>query len=409
MEIKVVSRDERLFKIILHGVFLYFFVLCLGYGNFAMAQNTSVKIIPLPIYSTLPNEGSTFGFMPVFLTVDDQTQHTLSIIAPSVSWNRTIQYTSTFRMYLYPSLDETINIIPSISSNINRALTLEYFNLPRQEGGYTREAFLHFRRSLFYRFFGIGPQTKSSDETSYTRLGGEAGFRIGKNITRSLNIGFRAQLERELVEKKHIAYLPLSSDVYPGAPGMGGATNFFEGFSIRYDTRELHEYSPQGFESELRAGYVEGLSGSKNFARIQGEMKGMWEETSQVQGAARAFWSYTPGSGIPFFDQSSLGGSYVLRGFTEDRFIDKGAWEAEIEQRITFLRTHIYGVETDWRVDPFIAVGQVYADTKDFFRYAKISGGLGFRAFVHPNIVGRVDTAVGGEGIKVYVELGYPF
>jgi hypothetical protein len=34
--------------------------------------------------------------------------------------------------------------------------------------------------------------------------------------------------------------------------------------------------------------------------------------------------------------------------------------------------------------------------------------GLGFRAWVHPNILGRVDAAYGGEGLKFYVVLGYP-
>jgi hypothetical protein len=28
---------------------------------------------------------------------------------------------------------------------------------------------------------------------------------------------------------------------------------------------------------------------------------------------------------------------------------------------------------------------------------------------VHPNIVGRVDLATGGEGTKAYVEIGYPY
>jgi hypothetical protein len=34
---------------------------------------------------------------------------------------------------------------------------------------------------------------------------------------------------------------------------------------------------------------------------------------------------------------------------------------------------------------------------------------VGLRAFVHPNIVGRVDLATGGEGTKAYVEIGYPY
>ncbi|HZX64335.1 MAG TPA: hypothetical protein VFE76_03025, partial [Myxococcales bacterium] len=41
------------------------------------------RLIPLPVYATLPNEGSTFGAMPVFLRVCDENERTQSIIAPS--------------------------------------------------------------------------------------------------------------------------------------------------------------------------------------------------------------------------------------------------------------------------------------------------------------------------------------
>ena len=36
-------------------------------------------------------------------------------------------------------------------------------------------------------------------------------------------------------------------------------------------------------------------------------------------------------------------------------------------------------------------------------------GSVGLRAFVRPNVVGRIDLAAGGEGLKVYVEIGYPY
>ena len=39
--------------------------------------------IPLPIYATLPNEGSTYGFMPVFLRVCDGTGRTESTWRPA--------------------------------------------------------------------------------------------------------------------------------------------------------------------------------------------------------------------------------------------------------------------------------------------------------------------------------------
>jgi hypothetical protein len=73
------------------------------------------------------------------------------------------------------------------------------------------------------------------------------------------------------------------------------------------------------------------------------------------------------------------------------------------------VRTNIFGVDTDWRVDPFVVTGQVFGPFAEVLSRPQIAAGLGFRAFVHPNVLGRIDVAQGGEGFKVYVELGYPF
>ena len=69
------------------------------------------------------------------------------------------------------------------------------------------------------------------------------------------------------------------------------------------------------------------------------------------------------GDDVPFYDQASLGGELLFRGFPEDRFIDMGAWEVEVEQRLKLFQTHIFGVVADWRIDPFVAAGQVYGQT----------------------------------------------
>lgn len=372
-------------------------------------KETTTKLIPLPIYATLPNEGSTYGFMPVFLIVEKESQRTKSIVAPSISWNRIIRFTGTFRLYYYPSDIESLTLIPSVSTNVNRGVTVEYFRMSKEPGSWTREAALHARRSIFYRFFGLGPQTKEGAETSYTRIGGDLGFRQGYNVTRYFNIGANIVLERQLVGEQGVDFLPSTRATFPDVPGMGGATTLYEGLSLRYDTRPNREYSRDGFFTEVTGGVVEGLSGANTFGKFTAESRLLWDELPWLQGGARAFWSYAAGSNIPFYNQSILGGSYRLRGFTEDRFVDKGAWELELEQRISLLTTHIYGVRADWRIDPFVAVGQVYSGVSDFARYARWSGGLGFRAFVHPNVLGRIDTAIAGEGLKIYVELGYPF
>src|SRR5262249_50543419 len=160
----------------------------------------------------------------------------------SVSWNRVIRYTGTFRWYYYPDDDESMTFIPSVSSNVNRGVTLEYQKLPMEEHKFTREGWAHFRRNIFYRFFGIGAQTKAGDQTSYTSLGGDVGGRIGYNLTEHVNVGFSAQLQRQLVERINVDFLPLTTAYFPGIPGYGGSTETFEGASVRYESRPNREY-----------------------------------------------------------------------------------------------------------------------------------------------------------------------
>ena len=374
-----------------------------------LQQETATKLIPLPIYSTLPQQGSTFGFMPVFLTVEKGTQRTRSIFAPSISWNPIIRFTHTSRWYYYPSENVTMNLIPSFSTNINRGITFDFFVMPKTAGRWTFETTSHLKRSVFYRFFGIGPQTHERDEASYTRISGDTLVRYGYNFTRYFNVAPVVSFERHVIEQRAVSFLPLATERFRGTPGFNGATTLFEGLSIRYDTRPQSQYSEEGFATDLTGGISQGLAGSETMSRVNWESRLFWRELSFLNGGARIFWGYTGGSNIPFYYQSTLGGSNRLRGFTEDRFIDKGAWEVELEQRIRLFSTKIYGVVTDWRIDPFVSVGQVYHGTDDIVSRPRVTGGLGFRAFVRPNVLGRVDTAIGGEGIKVYVELGYPF
>jgi hypothetical protein len=80
-----------------------------------------------------------------------------------------------------------------------------------------------------------------------------------------------------------------------------------------------------------------------------------------------------------------------------------------VEQRIRLFQTHFFRVTTDWRMDPFLIVGQVYDRTSNFVSHPRVAGGVGFRGWVQPTVLGRVDLAYSGEGFRAYVVLGYPF
>ncbi len=373
------------------------------------APGLTTQLIPLPIYATLPNEGNTWGAMPVFLRVCPEGERTESIIAPSVSWNSVIRFTGTFRWYHYPSEDTALTLIASASTRTNYNNLLVWQRLPTAAGASTDELLLRLQRSVFFRFFGLGPDTPASAETSYTGLRAIATARRGMNLVRHLNLGVAVGIERDAVEAIGVPGLPLSRRVFPDAPGMRGSTLAWQGLDLRYDDRRGGDYAERGFRVDVAGSVVEGLARSPTFLRGGVQARGIVPELDSISGAARLSWTAVSSGRAPFYRQSTLGGAWILRGFTEDRFIDRQAWTLELEQRIRLLETHIFGVVADWRADPFVAVGQVFGAFDEALSRPQIAEGIGFRAFVRPNVLGRVDVAYGGEGLKVYVELGYPY
>ena len=264
------------------------------------------------------------------------------------------------------------------------------------------------RRNIFYRYFGLGPDTTAAGESSYTRLYAVASARVGWNVTSDLNLAVYGELRGDHPQQPTSKGLPATQDVYPDAPGLGGAAFIRGGLALRYDTREERDYAPAGFAGELTGNVARGIEGVGVFGQLGATARVLVPEFSFLQGAARFYWMQVIGHDVPFYDQASLGGEVLFRGFQEDRFIDMGAWEVEAEQRLKVLQTHIFGVVADWRFDPFIAAGQVYGQASPW-SHVRVAGGAGLRMWIHPDILGRVDLAYGGEGLRAYVVLGYPY
>ena len=380
-------------------------------GPAAAACPTALSntVIPLPVYSTLPNEGNTWGAMPVVLRVCPEGERTESIYAPSVTWNSVIRYTGTFRWYHYPIDETSLTVLLSASTRTNYNNLLIWENRPVAPGAWSDDVFLRVRRNAFERFFGLGDDTSADAETSFTSLRFIGSVRRGLNVARRVNVGLTLGAEHDVIEAIGVPDLPLAQDVFPDAPGMRGATLAWQGLDLRYDDRRGGDYAERGVRLDAGGAVVEGLSRSPTFLRGSAQARALWPELRWVSGAARAAWTGVTSRRAPFLQQSALGGSLLLRGFQDRRFVDRQAWTAELEQRIRVLRTHLFGVVADWRVDPFVAAGQVFDELRDIGSRPRVAVGVGFRAFVRPNVLGRIDVAAAGEGMKVYVELGYPY
>ena len=192
-------------------------------------------------------------------------------------------------------------------------------------------------------------------------------------------------------------------------PGIHGATLLSEGFDLRYDDRRGGDFADSGMKLETWGAVVEGIAGSPTFLRGGAQANAIIPELGWLSGAGRAYWNAVSSAQAPFFAQSELGGSFLLRGFDNGRFVDRQAWTIDVEQRIRILHPRIFGVVADLRVDPFVTIGQVFGSFDSALVRPKAAVGLGFRVFVRSRLVGRIDVADGGEGLNTYVEVGYPY
>jgi hypothetical protein len=333
---------------------------------------------------------------------------TTGILAPSLSWNKVVKITGTFRGYRYFTETRSLTLIASFSTHVNRSVTAQYLENTRLAKVFTTNAIIQAKQNIFYRFFGLGPHTHEDDESSYTRRFVRGYVRQGFNLWEGVNVAFVLEVRADGSRRQGVPNLPLAQDRYGATVSFAPAVIAAQGLSLSYDSRPHLDYSLSGFASELTATANEGIEGTDSFARVIWHTRGLWNQTSWLLGAARLYMEHVFGSDVSFYEQPALGGEWFMRGFTENRFIDRGAWTVDIEERIRLFRMHLFGVVSDWRIDPFVTVGQVYDRAQDAFQRVQAAVGLGFRAWVHPNILGRVDAAWGGEGLKFYVVLGYP-
>ncbi|HJM42908.1 MAG TPA: hypothetical protein QF870_06260, partial [Nitrospinota bacterium] len=113
--------------------------------------------------------------------------------------------------------------------------------------------------------------------------------------------------------------------------------------------------------------------------------------------------------GVPHYEQSVLGGK-DFRGYPSGRFVDRGVFTVSLEERIRVIRLELLRVPFDVEAAPFVEFGQVFNDLEDIeARRLQVSYGLGIRAVVRPDVVGKIDVGAADEGMNIRVGLDYPF
>ncbi|MGQ0554326.1 MAG: BamA/TamA family outer membrane protein [Nitrospiraceae bacterium] len=374
--------------------------------------HADTQYFPIPAISTSRNDGSDFGLIvPALMTGPDGDLKYL--VAPMVVYNTIVGTRGTVNLFRYEPGGKELRGIASWTERIERKFLLSYVDPGFSNGRYSIGfSATHFKNATV-RFFGLGPTTIKEDESNYTASETRLNWKFGVYANEVTQIAVSQRLRHMQSIQQGATELPFSGDLFPDAPGVGGATILGQRISFHYDTRNNLVTPTDGMAitayAELNYNFKNGAD--PLYSRYGLEIKKMFaSESKRAILVIRGDLQATLGSDVPFFEQSSLGGQNNLRGFGVDRYIDKQLIAFSVEERIHIVRTRLAGVMADFEIAPFIDTGQVFNSFKNVsFKDYRITPGVGFRGIIRPNVVGRIDYGFSKEGGVIFAGLDFPY
>ncbi len=293
------------------------------------------------------------------------------------------------------------------------------------------DAFGGYEKSLTRRFFGLGPDTRARDETSYidevTDLGARGEFALpqaGGNWIAT--IGARGEYHN--LAPGRVSGRPTTDDVFPELFVAGdGHGSFTLSAGLRYDTRDSQHQPYAGWQIGV---FVDaplwqstGDTGAVATAFGNGALRlpplfhrGGDEREENPPTDTLALGVTVQGSAgtLPLYERPSLGGSDTLRGYIANRFTDNSTWHAVAEYRFWII-SRGFALTDTIRIERvgmalFYEAGTV-ADSLDRLPAARVhtSYGVGLRFSLERTAVFRADVGFSREGVNVTVGFGLSF
>ena len=379
----------------------------------AYGDPVKVVSIPLPAISTDPNEGLTSGVLAAELIYDNKGA-VRTLLAPQINYNTLYGMTETFYGAFYPKTGQSWEANISRSQHVNFDYEATFRDIKNLVPGVELNAFGFYFNDGSSRFFGFQSSSRLPNQTNYGDQ--EAGFDLSAifDVLPDFYVSLGDRLKQVTITHGAVLSLPFIKDVFTEAevPGINGFRTHAQNLSLIYSTLNSRELPASGFYSKGTAEWSgKALGSSSNFFHYMLEAKDyMPASNERFITVLRGVYNQTVGKNVPFLERSILGGEDTLRGYGRNRFIDASYLLFNFEERIALFTHSVFNVNTRWEITPFLDTGAVMSSlysisTRDF----KVNPGIGFRATVPPNIVGRIDVGFGNEGPAVFVGLGYPF
>ena len=381
--------------------------------NDQFGEQVKVVTIPLPVIASTPNEGLTYGALTAFLLHNERNEVS-TLIAPQINLNNNFGSTLTVFGAFYPSPERSWEFNISKSTKVNQDYEVKLRDATFFDGKLETNLFAYAFTDGSARFFGFQSASSRENETNYADEEVGINLSFGYPIADKLHLILGNRLKSVSIKEGAINNLPYIRERFTEqeVPGVGGFTAHAQKIGLAYNTLDSRDMPTSGMLARASVEISSPLLGSSvGYRHYEVEVKKYLPlDGGRFITVCRAAYNQTLGDSVPFLERSILGGENTLRGYGRNRFIDSSYFLINLEERIRLFRWAVFDVTTDWEVAPFIDLGTVMGtfpeiSSKNF----EFNPGVGFRAVVRPNIIGRIDIGVGREGPAVFVGLGYPF
>ena len=381
--------------------------------NESFDDPVKVVHIPLPVIKTDPNEGLSFGALSALL-LHNRKDEIGTMLVPQVNYNDNFGTTASIFGAFYPAPGREWELHLSKSSHVNEDYGVKFRDrtLLGRRLDAAGELFVFTDGSA--RFFGFQSRSAASNETNYADE--EVGFVLSAaySLVPGIQLVVGDRFRHVDIGRGAVTSLPSIRQRFTAAevPGIEGFTTHAQQVGLTYSSLDDPDMPTRGlFGRALFEMSMSALGSSATYRHYTVELKTFLPlADSRYVTAVRAVYNQTLGEDVPFLERSILGGKNTLRGHGDNRFVDSSYVLVNIEERVRLFRYTLFNVNTDWEIAPFLDLGAVARNlldvtTKNFV----VNPGLGFRAVVRPNVVGRVDIGFGKEGPAIFATLGYPF
>ena len=371
-------------------------------------------IIPFPVVDSNKDMGTSFGIMPIMAVRSRDNKTIKAVLAPSATYNEYLKTTLTYRHYIFPDEKRLFLLRASCSQKVERELIIYYYT-PQAWGSDIRVS-AEAKNWVTGKpsFYDIGIKSSRKDKANFAlNITGEE-FTVDLPLINHLFFNFN-----HAYYLKRIADGPQESgqvsDLYPAFFNRASTQKEFltNRFALVYDDTD-HPFLPKiGTYAAASVSYsAKRLASDFNYRTYTFQLKHYYnyKEEGNFVTAVHYLFQFMRGDDTPFYALPQLGESTGLRMAGDGRFVDRGKFVFNIEERITLSRSPFMKFISESEIAPFLDVGTVFPKPSAFrARDLKFSPGIATRIVIRPQVVGTLDFAFGSEGANAIIKVGYPF